>query len=243
MVENIFRRLAQNPESRRSMSAQIFDAGREVLRPIVFAIGIIIIVYLPILTFENVEGKMFRPMAYTVIFALAGSLLCALTWCLCSRLCSLKGFPQGSVAGAHVRSRACRDHAMGRPNPKLAVGTAAALLVGSFVLAPFLGSAFIPTLDEGTLNLDVMRIPSISLDDAVANATRTEKVLKEVPKSPASSRASDIRNLQPTPTDPTRADVYVFLKPQHEWRSDRERWSQTVFGCLDRHSCCGLRKA
>ncbi len=79
MVENIFRRLAQNPESRRSMSAQIFDAGREVLRPIVFAIGIIIIVYLPILTFENVEGKMFRPMAYTVIFALAGSLLCALT--------------------------------------------------------------------------------------------------------------------------------------------------------------------
>ena len=63
MVENIFRRLSQNDPRGGSVSHRIFEAGREVLRPIVFAIGIIIIVYLPILTFENVEGKMFRPMA------------------------------------------------------------------------------------------------------------------------------------------------------------------------------------
>jgi heavy metal efflux system protein len=74
MIENIFRRLSQGDAHGASVSHRIFDAGREVLRPIVFAIGIIIIVYLPILTFENVEGKMFRPMALTVIFALAGSL-------------------------------------------------------------------------------------------------------------------------------------------------------------------------
>ena len=80
MIENIFRRLSQPDAHGGSVSHRIFEAGREVLRPIVFAIGIIIIVYLPILTFENVEGKMFRPMALTVIFALAGSLLCALTY-------------------------------------------------------------------------------------------------------------------------------------------------------------------
>src|SRR5262249_36358988 len=80
MIENIFHRLARDPRSNGSMAHRIFEAGREVLRPIVFAIGIIIVVYLPILSFQEVEGKMFRPMALTVIFALAGSLLFALTY-------------------------------------------------------------------------------------------------------------------------------------------------------------------
>src|SRR5262249_27884058 len=80
MVENIFRRLAKQDRSGQSLSHRIFEAGMEVLRPIVFAIGIIIVVYLPILTFQEVEGKMFRPMALTVIFALAGSLIAGLTF-------------------------------------------------------------------------------------------------------------------------------------------------------------------
>src|SRR5215472_9146725 len=80
MMENIFHRLARDPDSKGSMAHRVFEAGREVLRPIVFAIGIIIVVYLPILSFQQVEGKMFRPMALTVIFALAGSLLFALTY-------------------------------------------------------------------------------------------------------------------------------------------------------------------
>src|SRR5215831_13684613 len=80
MIENIFHRMSREADALRSRANIVFDAGREVLRPIVFAIGIIIVVYLPILTFENVEGKMFRPMALTVIFALSGSLLFALTY-------------------------------------------------------------------------------------------------------------------------------------------------------------------
>ncbi len=71
MIENIFHRLARDPHGEESMAHRVFEAGREVLRPIVFAIGIIIVVYLPILSFQEVEGKMFRPMALTVIFALA----------------------------------------------------------------------------------------------------------------------------------------------------------------------------
>src|SRR5207244_13197235 len=80
MMENIVRQLSRGERTPFSTTHRIFEAGREVLRPIVFAIGIIIIVYLPILSFQEVEGKMFRPMALTVIFALAGSLLFALTY-------------------------------------------------------------------------------------------------------------------------------------------------------------------
>src|SRR4029077_2559585 len=79
MMENIVRRL-QRDRPDGSMAHRVFEAGREVLRPIVFAIGIIIVVYLPILSFSEVEGKMFRPMALTVVFALSGSLLFALTY-------------------------------------------------------------------------------------------------------------------------------------------------------------------
>ena len=80
MMENIYRRLAAvSARSGASVAHRVFEAGGEVLRPIVFAIGIIIVVYLPILSFHEVEGKMFRPMALTVIFALCGSLVFALT--------------------------------------------------------------------------------------------------------------------------------------------------------------------
>jgi cobalt-zinc-cadmium resistance protein CzcA len=79
MIENISRRLENDEPPGSSVSRLVFAAGLEVLRPIVFAIAIIIVVYLPILSFQEVEGKMFRPMALTVIFALSGSLICALT--------------------------------------------------------------------------------------------------------------------------------------------------------------------
>ncbi len=219
MVENIFRRLAENPESRRPMSSRIFEAGREVLRPIVFAIGIIIIVYLPILTFENVEGKMFRPMAYTVIFALVGSLLCALTLVPVLASLLIKKVPEGEPWLARMCDRA---HAWITrrvvPNPRLAGGISAALLLGSFVLAPFLGSAFIPTLDEGALNLDVLRIPSISLDDAIANANRTEKVIRTLPEVTDVVTRVGHSELATDTAGPDESDVYVFLKPRDEWR-------------------------
>ena len=79
LIENLFRRLAHEDNPNRPMARRVFEAGLEVLRPIVFAIGIIIVVYVPILTFREVEGKMFRPMAITVCSALVGSLIFALT--------------------------------------------------------------------------------------------------------------------------------------------------------------------
>jgi cobalt-zinc-cadmium resistance protein CzcA len=219
MIENIFRRLGQSSDQRGSMSHRIFEAGREVLRPIVFAIGIIIIVYLPILTFENVEGKMFRPMAYTVIFALAGSLLCALTLVPVLASLLIKKVSHGEPWLARMCDRAHASITRWvAPNPRIALGICAAVLVGSFALAPFLGSAFIPTLDEGSLNLDVMRIPSISLDNSIINAERTENVLKAVPEVTSVVSRIGHSELATDTMGPDESDVYVFLKPQDEWR-------------------------
>jgi cobalt-zinc-cadmium resistance protein CzcA len=218
MMENIFRRLAHDEHPERPMARKVFDAGREVLRPIVFAIGIIIIVYLPILTFQEVEGKMFRPMALTVVFALSGSLICALTLVPVLASVFLK-------AGVHTEpwlARMCdRMHERAarwtwrRPRA-LVLGTAI-LLIASFAVAPFLGTEFIPTLDEGSINLDVMEPPSISLEKAIANSTAAEKATLEIPEVTHVVSRIGRPEIATDTIGPDEADVYIFLKPRDQW--------------------------
>jgi len=224
MIENIFHHMARERDSQRSMGNLVFDAGREVLRPIVFAIGIIIVVYLPILTFENVEGKMFRPMALTVIFALSGSLLFALTYV--PAMASL--FLRKTAAGEPWLARqADRIHerlrTLSLARPRQIVAAAAMVLVVSFAIAPFLGTEFVPTLDEGTLNLDVMQIPSISLEDSVKTATEAEKAMLELPEVEHVVSRIGRPEIATDTIGPDEADVYVFLKPRSQWRvKDRD---------------------
>jgi cobalt-zinc-cadmium resistance protein CzcA len=223
MIENIFRRLSREDPHGGSVSHRIFEAGREVLRPIVFAIGIIIIVYLPILTFENVEGKMFRPMALTVVFALAGSLLCALTYVpvMASLLLRHPAHHEPFIARQFDRLHAWLS-AAAWSRPKLMLAVSGIVLVGSLALAPLLGTEFIPTLDEGTINLDVLRVPSISLDNANKDAGRTEKALLELPEVTRVLSRTGRPELATDTTGPDESDVYVFLKPPEQWRF-RER--------------------
>ncbi len=218
MMENIFRRLSHDEHPDRAMARKVFDAGREVLRPIVFAIGIIIIVYLPILTFQEVEGKMFRPMALTVVFALSGSLICALT--LVPVLASIFLSPSahkepwlGRMCDS-LHDRAARWTAR---SPRLIMIGAAVLLIVSFAAAPFLGTEFIPTLDEGTINLDVMEPPSISLEKAVANSTAAEKAMLEIPEVTSVVSRIGRPEIATDTIGPDEADVYVFLRPRGEW--------------------------
>jgi cobalt-zinc-cadmium resistance protein CzcA len=218
MIENVFHRMSRERDHTRSMANLVFEAGREVLRPIVFAIGIIIVVYLPILSFENVEGKMFRPMALTVIFALAGSLLFALTYV--PVMASV--FMKRTTAGEPWIARKCehlneRLRAFTLRWPRGVVIATAIILVVSLGVAPFLGTEFVPTLDEGTLNLDVMQIASISLEDAVRTSTAAEKAMLELPEiSHVVSRIGRPEIATDT-IGPDESDVYVFLKPKSEW--------------------------
>jgi cobalt-zinc-cadmium resistance protein CzcA len=218
MMENIFRRLAHDEHPDRPMTRKVFDAGREVLRPIVFAIGIIIIVYLPILTFQEVEGKMFRPMALTVIFALSGSLICALTLV-------------PVLASVFLRPGVHREPWLGRTSERLherafewtarrpgwLMLVTAILLIGSFAAAPFLGTEFIPTLDEGTINLDAMEPPSISLEKAIANATAAEKAMLEIPEVTHVVSRIGRPEIATDTIGPDESDIYVFLKPREQW--------------------------
>jgi len=242
MVENIYRRLAQSDQSEHTdvpMSRRIYEAGREVLRPIVFAIGIIIIVYLPILSFENIEGKMFRPMALTVIFALTGSLVCALTFVpvMASLLVRKVRHDEPRVVRMCNRAHAWLTRAAA-PRPRIVVGAAAALLLLSFAIAPFLGTEFIPTLDEGSINLDVLRVPSIALDGAIADATRVEHALmKEVPEVTSVVSRIGHSELATDPTGPDESDQYVFLKPRDEWRfRDKDELVSDIERILEREA-------
>ena len=219
MMENIFRRLAHDTHPEQSMAQKVFEAGREVLRPIVFAIGIIIIVYLPILTFQEVEGKMFRPMALTVIFALSGSLICALTLVPVLSSVFLKpGVQKEPWVGRMFDRLHGRAATWTSRRPRLMVIATALVLVASFAAAPFLGTEFIPTLDEGSINLDVMQPPSISLEKAISNATAAEKAMREIPEVTHVVSRIGRPEIATDTIGPDEADVYVFLEPRDQWK-------------------------
>ena len=226
MIENIVRRLGEaGPQDRSAREATIRDAGREVARPVFFAVLIIILVYLPLLTLQGVEGKMFKPMALTVVFALIGSLILALT--LMPVLASLlfRGKVQEReprlVHWLKDRYRPLLGRAIERPR---LVGTVAAgVFAASLLLVPFMGSEFIPRLDEGTMAIQASRLPSVSLAESVKSTTVIEKVLKQFPEvTSVISRTGQAE----IPTDPMgveTSDIYVLLKEPSEWTTASSR--------------------
>jgi heavy metal efflux system protein len=223
MIENIYRRLARG-DGHGSVAHRVYEGGCEVLRPIVFAIGIIIIVYLPLLSFQEVEGKMFHPMALTVIFALTGSLVCALTFVpvmaslLFTRVSAREPWLMRKCESIHERLTA-----LSKRNPKMMLAGFGIILIVSICALPFLGSEFIPDLDEGTILLDVMRTPSTSLSSAIDDSTSTEKLLLKMPEIARVITRTGQPEIATDTMGPDESDEYVLLKPRTSWRiPDRE---------------------
>jgi cobalt-zinc-cadmium resistance protein CzcA len=225
MIENIVRRLGEARAAVTSRDEVIREAGREVARPIFFAVLIIILVYVPILALQGVEGKMFKPMAYTVILALVGSLVLALT--LMPVLASLlfrRAMSEREPRVMHwlkARYRPALDRAVRHPGWTAA--TAVLLFVVSMALVPFMGTEFIPRLDEGTLAIQAWRLPSVSLAESIKSTTEIEKVLKRFPEvTTVVSRTGQAE----IPTDPMgveTSDIYVMLKTEKEWTTAHTR--------------------
>ena len=226
MIENIVRRLSERKlGSSIEVSQTILDAAREVAKPVFFAVLIIMIVYLPILTLQGVEGKMFRPMALTVIFALAAALLLSLT--LMPVLASfsfksgLKEKETWLIRKAHQLYLPLVTRAMGRQ--WLVVAISAVLFAVSIGVASTMGSEFIPRLSEGALAIQAWRLPSVALSQSVQNTTLIEKILKKFPEViTVVSRTGQAE----IPTDPMGveiSDIYVILKPQEEWTTAQNR--------------------
>ncbi len=222
VMENIVRHLSGPAREGVSRLQSIRLAGREVARPVAFAVGIIIIVYLPILTLEGVEGKMFRPMALTVVFALAGSLVLSLTLMpVAASLVFRKRLREKETWIIRQAKRLYAPLLQGTMrHPRLTALTALLIFAASLGLTPFMGAEFIPKLDEGDIALQAWRLPSVSLEESVKSTTMVEKVLKD--RFPEVATVVSRTGQAEIATDPMgveTSDIYAILKPPSEWQS------------------------
>jgi cobalt-zinc-cadmium resistance protein CzcA len=221
MIENIVRHLSHTSNAARDKLTVIRESAREVARPIAFAVGIIIIVYLPILTLRGVEGKMFRPMALTVVLALAGSLILAVTVMPVLASIFLK-YQQQERETWIIRSlmRAYRPFLKGTIRfPKLTLAIAGIVFVSSLGLIPFMGAEFIPRLDEGTIAVQAWRLPSVSLEESIESTTMVESVLMEFPEVNTVVSRTGRAEIATDPMGVELSDIYVMLKPQEQWKT------------------------
>ncbi|MGH9463952.1 MAG: efflux RND transporter permease subunit [Vicinamibacteria bacterium] len=225
MIENVVRHLAERrPKDAGERLVVVRDAAQEVARPVFFAVLIITVVYLPVLSLEGVEGKMFRPMALTIIFALLGSLVFSLTlmpvlgWFLLKKVRHEEPRVVGALKALYVP---LLNRAMERPG-RLATTAIGVFLVGVLV-ARFMGAEFIPRLDEGALALQAWRLPSVSLSESVASTTLIENVLKRFPEVDTVISRTGRAEIATDPMGIETSDIYAILKPREEWTTARNR--------------------
>lgn len=223
MVENTIRRRseAQEHNLREPPERTILESCLEVARPVVFAVAIIAIVYLPILSLRGIEGKMFVPMALTVIFALLGSLILSLTYVPAMMTLILRG--KVSEKESFLIRWAKKIYApaftfVGRYRAQ-ALAIAVALVFISGAIFPYLGSEFIPRLDEGDMAVQIGRLPSVSLEESVNIATKAEKVLMEFPEVRTVVSKTGRAEVATDPMGVEISDVYIALKPRDQWTS------------------------
>ena len=224
MVENAFRLLAHAKDAAKESGKPInrthviLEAAREVVNPVAFAILIIIVVFLPLFSLTGLEGKMFKPMALTITFAMAGSLLLSLTLVPVLSVLILKPKEERDtflVRKAKQFYLPLLDRALERK--KLVIGMAVGLLVFSLALFPFLGKEFMPQLQEGTLQFRVTGIPSTSLEESIR--------VSNVVSAELHTRFPQVRLVLATigraergeTGDANAMEVNVELKPQSEW--------------------------
>ena len=223
MVENIVRHLSESRKNggERKAFAVILDSAREVARPVFFAVLIIIVVYFPILTLEGVEGKMFRPMALTVIFALIASLFFALTLMpvLSSFFLAGKVKEEESRLVHFVKERYVPWLRKAISRPKITVSIAGAALAAGVIVVAFMGAEFIPRLDEGTLAVQSWRLPSVALSESIKSTTMIENVLKRFPEVDSVVSRTGRAEIATDPMGVEVSDIFVMLKPHKQWKT------------------------
>lgn len=227
MVENTVRRRAeaQHGGTESAPERTILDACLEVGRPVLFAVMIITIVYLPILSLTGIEGKMFKPMALTVVFALIGSLIFTLTYVPAAMTFLLRGKVEEKENVIMRKARAIYAPALDWTirNRGKAVVAATVLVLASFAVFPFLGAEFIPRLDEGSLALQVQRLPSVSLTESVRTSSLVERTLKRFPEVTSVISKTGRAEVATDPMGVDLSDVYINLKPPSQWTTAHDR--------------------
>jgi cobalt-zinc-cadmium resistance protein CzcA len=198
---------------------RVHHAAVEVARPIVFGVSIIIAVYLPIFSLEGLEGRMFRPMAITVCSALTGSLVLALTMVPAAAVVAMRKGVKPHSEGWFLRVRDSYTRALRLAlRHRYVVIACGSLMVGSALGSlAFIGTEFMPRLDEGSLLITTRKLPGISLSDSVAVSKRIEKAVLEFPEVTGVTTKLGRPDLATEAMGIYEADVYVLLKPHEEW--------------------------
>ncbi|MCX7893566.1 MAG: CusA/CzcA family heavy metal efflux RND transporter [Burkholderiales bacterium] len=216
VVENAFAELGRRKgESRVRV---IFDAVRDVATPVIFGVGIIILVFLPLMTLQGMEGKMFAPLAYTIAIALAISLVLSLTLTPALATYLLAGGAEHDTrAIAAMKGPYLRLLGAALAHPRRAVAAAVALFAGSLALFPFLGTAFIPEMKEGAISPAIDRAPNISIEESIAMEQEAMRRALEVPGVKMAVSRLGRGESAADPAGPNEADPIVSLKPRSEW--------------------------
>jgi len=226
MVENIFKHLEKTPRGDHGIALRITEASKEVARPVLFAVLIILLVFTPLFALEGVEGKMFTPMALSICFAMFASLLVAL---LVMPVLATYAFTKGVVhKDSPVLAPIARAyHGMLRSALKMrktVVGGAAVAFVATIAIVPFLGTEFVPELEEGTLAIRVTLAPSSSLGFAKDVGQKLEKILvQSFPEVTYVSSRIGRAEIGGDPEPVSNVELFVGLKPVSEWTSAGDR--------------------
>jgi cobalt-zinc-cadmium resistance protein CzcA len=241
IVENCVRRLAHAQHKAGRILTRIerfhetFAAAREARRPLLYGQLIIMVVYLPIFALTGVEGKMFHPMAFTVVVALLGAMALSLTFVPAAVALFLGGKVAEKesrvMAWLSARYAPLLDKAMAAKPVVLTIAAVAVLLSG--LLATRMGSEFVPSLDEGDIALHALRIPGTSLTQAIGMQIQLEKTIKAFPEVEDVFAKMGTAEIATDPMPPSVADNFIILKPREKW-PDPRRPKEDLVAALQR---------
>ena len=223
VVENVVERLSHQQDDSHPRLHQVFRATSDVTVPVSAGIIIIALVFLPLLALQGLEGKLFAPVALTIVFALAGSLLLALTLVPVLASFGLKSGHHGDpwvMRWLTPRYRALLNGAFARK--RLVYGLSALGLVLAGLAYGAVGKTFMPTMDEGSVIVQLTKLPSISLAQSVEGDKAVERALMGVPEVQEVIARVGADEIGLDPMGPNETDTFVRLKPQSEWRGSKE---------------------
>lgn len=226
MVENIFKHLEKLPDEKRGVALRITEASKEVARPVLFAVLIILLVFTPLFSLEGVEGKMFIPMALSICFAMFASLLVAI---FVMPVLATYVFTKGVIhKDSPILAPVSRSyHALlnrALAHRKKVVGGAAVAFALTLSVVPFLGTEFVPELEEGALAIRITLSPSSSLEYAKGVGQKLEQVLiNNFPEAIYASARTGRAEIGGDPEPVSNVEIFVGLKPVSEWTSANDR--------------------
>lgn len=223
VAENVRRHLAENrdPAQRGFI---LVEAMSEVARPVSFSVLIIALVLVPLFTLQGLEGKMFAPLAMTLLVCLLVSIGVAMVIVPALSSVLLKQAEEHEFkAVRRFREGYLRLLQRAIRHPKITVGAALVTLALSLLLVPFMGTEFMPPLDEGSIAINVVRLPNASLDGSVAVGTMLEKRLLKFPEVATVISKTGRAEISEDPMGPEQTDVFVMLKPRKSWKTGRDK--------------------